>query len=334
MQGINTTLQRYLDTLDVPATRRAVRADLLGFAHWWERQRERTFDPTEVVARDIVAWVQQRQEVEERKPATINRGLSSLRRFGEWLIDQQLIHENPARRMRDIPLDDRGPRALPDAAIDAVLRAAQEDADPALRLRDGALLALLVYAGLRSQEACDVQLRDVDLDAGMLVVRKGKGRKARRIPLHADAVVLLRRYMHELRCPNGLPEIDGPAEREPLLMGQARLRTGRPFVPGLSTRLVRYRIARLFHRAADRLRAAAGREARPERSGQFLLMATQLEAASPHALRHSLARRMLRCGADLSEVQRMLGHSRLSTTGMYTVPSDADLRAAVERAGI
>ena len=47
-----------------------------------------------------------------------------------------------------------------------------------------------------------------------------------------------------------------------------------------------------------------------------------------------LARRLLKRGADLSEIQRILGHSRLSTTGMYTIPSDDDLRAAIERTGV
>jgi site-specific recombinase XerD len=102
------------------------------------------------LAKDITSWVRHRQDVEERKPATINRGLSTLRRFGAWLIAEQLLRENPAKGVRDLLLEDRGPRSLPDDAVDAVLRAVQAEEEPALRLRDGALLALLAYAGLRS----------------------------------------------------------------------------------------------------------------------------------------------------------------------------------------
>ena len=50
--------------------------------------------------------------------------------------------------------------------------------------------------------------------------------------------------------------------------------------------------------------------------------------------RHSLARRLLTSGATLPEVQRVLGHSRLSTTGIYLTPSEDDLRLAVGRAGV
>jgi site-specific recombinase XerD len=141
---------RYLATLSEPASQRAAKADLTTFARWWEQQRSRAFDPTQLLAKDITSWVRHRQDVEERKPATINRGLSTLRRFGAWLIAEQLLRENPAKGVRDLLLEDRGPRSLPDDAVDAVLRAVQAEEEPALRLRDGALLALLAYAGLRS----------------------------------------------------------------------------------------------------------------------------------------------------------------------------------------
>lgn len=331
---MDALVDRYLATLTEPSSQRAARADLTTFARWWEQQRGRAFDPTQLLPKDITGWARHRQDVEERKPATINRGLSTLRRFGDWLVAEHLLNENPAKGARDLPLEERGPRSLPDDAIDAVLRAAQAEEEKAIRLRDGALLALLAYAGLRSQEACDVQLRDLDLDGGNLIVRRGKGRKARRVPLHSDALTLLRRYLRELRCPEGLPAIGSEAEREALLVAQDRTKVGHPLVPGMSTRLVRHRVDVLCHRAAEQLRAAAKKEPRLERVGQLMQMAAQLEEASPHGLRHSLARRMLRRGADLSEVQRVLGHSRLSTTGIYTVPDEDDLRDAVERAGI
>jgi integrase/recombinase XerC len=219
---------RYLLTLQEPTAQRAARADMGMFVRWWEGQRDRVFEPTQLLTTDIVAWVRHRQDVEERKPSTINRGLSTLRRFGDWLVAEALLSENPAKGIRDLPLDEQGLRALPDDAVDALLRAVQVEAEQSIRLRDGALLALLAYAGLRSQEACDVQLRDLDLDGGSVVVRRGKGRKSRRVPLHSDALALLHRYLPDLRCPAGMPAIGSDAERECLLVAQDRTKAGHP----------------------------------------------------------------------------------------------------------
>jgi integrase len=78
---------------------------------------------------------------------------------------------------------------------------------------------MLIYGGLRVQEACDLQLRDVDLAGLNITVRYGKAGKARRVPIHTDAQRLLQRYLDQVRCSHGLPPIGSNAEREPSLVG-------------------------------------------------------------------------------------------------------------------
>ncbi len=280
------------------------------------------------------AWKMARQQEDGATPATINRGLSTLRRLCAWAVEQKVLIENPTKDLADVPSGSVSPRSLPDQAVDALLRAVRAEPDSRLRGRDEALLALLVYAGLRVQEACDVQLRDLDLASGTLIVRSGKGGKARRLPLHSDAQRVLTRYLQEVRCPEGIPPIGSAQEREALLVGMQLTAAGRPLVPGIKTRVARQRIAALGKIAAAQLGEAALRERDLERAAHLRACARQLECASPHVLRHSLARRMLKTGAQLPEVQRMLGHSRLSTTGIYLTPSEEDVRAAVERAGL
>jgi site-specific recombinase XerD len=332
------TLERYVVSLTstgkAPATQRAIRSDLLRFCTWWEQVRQRPFDLTQVVERDLRAWKVFRQQDEGAAPATINRGLSTLRRLCSWAIEQRLLRENPVKEVDDIPSTPVSPRSLPDQAVDALLRATRAEPDPRLRLRDEALLALLVYAGVRIQEACDIQLRDLDLASGTLVVRRGKGGKARRLPLHSEAQRTLSRYLQEVRCPEGFPPIGSEQEQALLLVGMQRAVAGRPLVPGIKTRVARQRIAHLGQIAALQLEEAATRERDLARAEQLRTCARQLATAAPHQLRHSLARRMLKTGAQLPEVQRMLGHSRLSTTGIYLTPSEEDIRAAVERAGL
>ena len=335
---LHKIIELYLDALrkrDVaPTTLKATRSDLAHLGQWWEIKHQRAFDPAHLVDRDLRAWKATRQQLDGAAPSTINRGLSTIRRFCAWASEQGLMVENPATDLTDVPSEPLSPRSLPDEGIDVLLRAARQEQKALLRLRDEALLALLIYAGLRVQEVCDMQLRDLDLAAGTITVRCGKGNRPRRIPLHADAHRLLRRYLDEVRCPAGLPPLGSDEERQQLLMGvQVTVKT-QPARPGISPGLVRHRVRLLGQRAAVQLQTAAKLEPSLERVKRLERLAQMLETVSPHMLRHSLARRMLKNGAQLSEVQRVLGHSRLSTTGVYLTPSEDDLRDAIDRAGI
>jgi site-specific recombinase XerD len=146
-----------------PASLKALKGDLTTFCIWWKQSHQRPFSAQQLVARALRQWKQHRQQVEELAPKTINRNLSSLRRFCQWATVRGLLSENPAATLQDVPEESLGPRFLPDEAVDALLRAAKTIKNLRLRLRDEALLAVLVYAGLRSQEAYDLQLRDLDL---------------------------------------------------------------------------------------------------------------------------------------------------------------------------
>lgn len=163
---------------------------------------QRPFDLTQLVERDLRVWKTVRQQ-EGAAPATINCGLSTLRRLCTWAMEQRLLTENPVKEIADIPVTPVSPRSLPDLAVDALLRATRAEPDLRLRLRDEVLLALLVYAGMHIQEACDLQLRDLDLASGTLVVRRRKGGKARRLPVHSEAQHVLSRYLQEVRCQKG-----------------------------------------------------------------------------------------------------------------------------------
>jgi site-specific recombinase XerD len=335
---LHSSLEQYLEVLHTkrraPATLKVVRQDLTHFVAWWEYTRRRTFDLVLLRHEDLRDWQLTRQRDDGAAPATINRGLASLRGYCQWAALAHLLTENPAIDIKDVPTDPLAPRSLPTDAVDALLRVARAEQHPLLRARNEALLALLIYAGLRVQEACDLQLRDLDLGGGTVTVRSGKAGKARRVPLHLDAERLLRRYLESVRCPDGLPIIGSDQERERLLVGIAMTTKGQPTRVGITQRVAQRTVQRLGQSAAQQLRTEAQRERDIKRSESLQDLARRLETVTPHMLRHSLARRMLERGAQLPEVQRVLGHSRLSTTGIYLTPSEEDVRLAIGRAGV
>jgi site-specific recombinase XerD len=335
---MHPSLEQYLEFLHTkrraPATVKVIRHDLVHFVAWWESTRRRTSDPARLRHEDLRDWRSVRQRDDGAAPATINRGLASLRGYCRWALACHLLLENPMTDVKDVPTEPLAPRSVPPQAIDALLRAAGAEQSAILRARDEALLALLIYAGLRVQEVCDLQLRDLDMGSGTVTIRSGKAGKARRVPLHPDAQRRLGRYLDVVRCPAGLPPIGGEQEREKLLVGIDVTRKGQPTTPGITQRVAQRTVLQVGQRAAQQLRAEAKLERDIKRGEELQDLARRLERVTPHMLRHSLARRMLERGAQLPEVQRVLGHSRLSTTGIYLTPSEEDLRSALGRAGL
>ena len=180
---MHSSLEQYLEFLQTkrrtPATLKVIRHDLTHFIAWWESTRRRTFDPAFLRHEDLCDWRMARQRDDGAAPATINRGLASLRGYCRWALAHHLLLENPATEVKDVPTEPLAPRSLPAEAIDALLRAARTEQNAILHARNEALLALLIYAGLRAQETCDLQLRDLDIESGTITVRSGKAGKAR-----------------------------------------------------------------------------------------------------------------------------------------------------------
>jgi integrase len=124
--------------------------------------------------------------------------------------------------------------------------------------------------------------------------------------LHPDTLRIVERYLREVRYPEGMPVISSDQELEAFLVGMQITRAGRPLSPGIKTHVVRQGVADLGKVVATQLSDAAKRERDLERAEKLRALAVQLDEASPHMLRHSLARRMLKNGVQLPEVQRIL----------------------------
>ena len=171
--------------------------------------------------------------------------------------------------------------------------------------RDRALMAVMLYTGLRVSEACALVMRDVDFDGEQIHVRHGKGDKEAWVQAHPEALRELRAFLEtrgEQRPGN------------PVFRSQCRGHGG-----GHLSRCQAWRVIKAAGTAADVLV-----EEDPETGAVRCRL-------SPHALRHSAATRLLESGADLRVVQAHMRHESIATTEIYTHVADTRLRDAVRQ---
>jgi site-specific recombinase XerD len=192
-----------------PATRRAYRFDLDPFADWL---RARRLGLDDVDARALAAYASELGRARPRKlaPATIARKLAAVRAFLRFALGPGRVPDVPLTPRRGRRLPDAPKRAEVDATIDAL------DGEEPLALRNRALVELVYSAGLRSQEAVDLDLADVDFEQELVRVR-GKGAKERVVPLGEEAAHRLARYLRD-----GRPQLARGAENALFLSARGR----------------------------------------------------------------------------------------------------------------
>jgi integrase/recombinase XerD len=212
--------------------------------------------------------------------ASINRHRVSLNVFFRYLQLEGVLNDNQAELLGTQKLWQRVPLVLSGDQVDALLAAPQ--AGDRWWLRDRALLELLYATGCRVSELSSLRLADVHLKERYCLCH-GKGDKQRMVPLGRRAVEAVQRYLQHER-----PELANRHTPEsPLLLLSSR-----------GSRLGRVRIWELIKEYAARTGSS-----------------TEL---SPHSLRHSFATHLLAGGADLRQVQELLGHASIATTQIYT----------------
>jgi integrase/recombinase XerD len=217
---------------------------------------------------------------QELAPASISRHVVSLKVFFRYLQLEGVLTENQAELLGSQKLWQRVPSVLSTTQIDELLSSPR--APRSWWRRDRAMLELLYATGCRVSELSLMRPRDVHL-AERYCLCHGKGDKQRMVPLGRRAVAAVEEYLQHER-----PKL--AAMREP--QSQFLLLSSR------GGRLSRERIWELIKLYGK----LAGCDA----------------DLSPHSMRHSFATHLLAGGADLRQVQEMLGHASIATTQIYT----------------
>jgi integrase/recombinase XerC len=207
---------------------------------------------------------------------SLHRELSAMRGFFEELVKIAVMDHNPARGVRAPKAARRLPQVLD---VDAMTRLLEGEPEDPLEIRDQAMWELFYSSGLRLRELVHLDRTDVDLREGAVYVRRGKGGKARYVPVGSKARRAIENWLAVRSC-------HAAPEQTALFVS----RRGERIAPRtVEARLERWRVKR----------GLAGK-------------------VHPHMLRHSFASHLLEQSGDLRAVQELLGHANLGTTQIYT----------------
>ncbi len=230
-------------------------------------------------------------------PSTIARKTAAIKSFFHFLASKGFIAEDPTASIDSPRISKSLPRAASVEEIDELLEAPTRATTPEA-LRDKAMFELLYATGMRVTELVSLNLGDVDLSSGSVSCTgrtAGKGSRQRTIPVHATAIRSVESYLEKAR----------------------------PFLVRDSDE-----VALFVNHRGDRL----------TRQGFWLILKQWAKDTgikteiTPHTLRHSFALHMLKNGVDLRAVQQLLGHAHISTTQIYTYPSEDGLKRLYETA--
>jgi integrase/recombinase XerD len=295
VHGLPRAVRTYLDHLVVERgladnTLKSYRRDLRRYVGWLADQGVHELDAVDEAG--VTAFLVSLREGDGEHPplsaASAGRTVVAVRGFHRFAVREGLTTRDPSAAVRPPAPAKRLPKALPLSEIERILEAAGAPGTT-LALRDRALLEMLYGTGARISEAVGLDLDDLDVEQGTVLLR-GKGGKQRMVPVGSYAQAALEAYLVR-----GRGELAAAGRGVPAMFLNAR-----------GGRLSRQSAWTVLVRAAERGGVTA--------------------EVSPHTLRHSFATHLLDGGADVRVVQELLGHASVTTTQVYTLVTVDSLR--------
>lgn len=263
-------------------TQRNYLSDLEQFREFLYRVEKRSdIDPAEIDRLTIREWMASLHD--DHKRSSVARKLASLRTFFQFLVRDGRLESNPAKQVATPKIERKLPEHL--TIEDAIRFIETPDINTDLGRRDRAILEFLYATGIRVGELVSIDTGDIDLGERLVRVF-GKRKKERIVPFGEPAAQALMLYMESTRgrflaeCPE--------TERE------------------MNAVFLHRRGGRLTTRSVGRM------------IDKYIKLCADIHSISPHSLRHTFATHLLDGGADLRDIQELLGHARLSTTQIYT----------------
>lgn len=225
------------------------------------------------------------------KSRTVARNKVSIVNLYKFLVMENYISKNPTDNLEVIRLKRVLPESLTTTEVDDLLSVHNEKTDKGLR--DKAIFELMYSSGLRVSEICSLKIDDIFFDGKYLKIR-GKGNRERIVPINDRALDILQRYIQTSR----------------VIMVKGK-KTSELFLNFRGDKISRVGIWKIVKEAMKKSKIEKN--------------------IYPHTLRHSFATHLIQHGADLRAVQRMLGHSDITTTEIYTHVDSAHLKKQIAK---
>jgi len=222
-----------------------------------------------------------------------SRKIASAKSFFRFLVDEQLVEQNPFAAVNQPKAGTPLPKALSIEEVDELLVAASQ-VQNAEDARDRVMIELMYAAGLRVSELVGMNLRDIDFETNSVRV-SGKGSKDRSVPIYESCSLMILEYIELVRGGNSSNK-----DESALFLNRRR------------TRMTR----QAFWLRLKRVATKAGISSN----------------ITPHVLRHSFATHLLHGGASLRHVQELLGHANIATTQIYTHLTNEHVRNEYQKA--
>lgn len=264
-----------------PLTVRNYRRDIADFLGFLDIAPD-DFRPDAIQRADIEEWMVYLFEVRKLKASSVNRSVATLRSFWHWMLGHNLTTKDVVSTISQAKSAHRLPVFVAESRMSDVVEQLRDDiaSEEFEPLRDAMIVLLFYTAGLRLSELANATVGDIAADYRTLRI-VGKGDKVRIVPLIGRMGEIIKKYFSQFSSQNIC--ID---QKKALILSKK----GEPINK------------RTIERIVDRKLKGAGIQGK----------------TSPHTLRHTFATHLLNEGADLREIQELLGHSSLKATQVYT----------------
>jgi len=276
-----------------PLTVRNYKHDVEQFLAWLDCDESR-FDPRSVTTEQIREWIIFRTEEGKLSAGSMNREVASLRAFFRWLHRTGAVEKDIFRMISTLKTSRRLPAFVPESRMTTIVSECGPDSEDFLTERNSLIILMFYACGLRLAELVGIDRSDFSADYTSLRVR-GKGDKQRMVPI---LEFLREKILHYL----------GLIERQNICISSEKALF-------------------LTHKGKRISRSVVYRTVQEE-----LTRAGVQGKKSPHVLRHTFATHLLNGGADMREIQELLGHVSLQATQVYTHNSIARLREIYAKA--